>query len=94
MKSDHASASTKAVLMTKEDMDTLITTLFKESRDCDNTYLTFEHCLVRGQLRAFFKLMYNELPDDSFLKDHIPQELEKTLQNIRDTSLMCKLKSR
>lgn len=75
------------------DIGELITQLIEEADSHDAEFRGHETASVNGILISYFKSMYGDLPDDNFLKEYIPTQLAKEINDIKERSVMKKLAS-
>jgi hypothetical protein len=77
----------------KHDIVALIHELQDEAKRHDSEFKGYERVCVNGMLRAYFRSMHEALPDDHFLKEYIPAQLAKEIDNIKELAVMKKLES-
>tara|TARA_R110000851_G_scaffold105786_1_gene224430 strand:- start:8 stop:244 length:237 start_codon:yes stop_codon:yes gene_type:complete len=75
------------------DIGAHIVELQKEAGKYDDEFGGFELALITGVISAYTNMMYRELPDDHFLKEHIPAQLADKLDDIKQRAVMKKLES-
>jgi hypothetical protein len=79
--------------MMKHDIFTLIRQLQEEADKYDAEFKGYEAACVNGMLKSYFKSMHDDLPDDHFLKEYIPEQLAKELDDLKQRAVMKKLES-
>jgi hypothetical protein len=75
------------------DILALIQQLQEEADKHDAEFRGYEAVCANGMLRAYFRSMHKALPDDHFLKEYIPAQLAKEIDNIKELAVMKKLES-
>lgn len=79
----------------------LLWKLIREAKNVDNAKAqrygghNYDHTVseIHASIIAYFSILYGQLPEDEFLFDYIPEQLEKLRKEIGEKQMLDKLES-